>query len=445
MSNLRSLPERLYEPNIIHNPLTWMGIWTPQGWRIHRKRWGRAVRSTVLLSGDGQATFFPEALFDPFVGHVAWSDDLHLADDPLTDGGIYPCDPRVEHPIGRPRWSISHTLLCYPFADHTLYTHEYVWDLDHGHLHTHFRRHVELEQARTDPHSGRTVTVTNVPLSTTIEGNRRYSLSNSAVRGVWDNPGKSGRNYYTHRICCLIQMANGVYATVPRNPVVQCHGLYATAPDDNLERLFERDTSLCGDPEQLQQRLKVPLDAPRLGMLRCPLREVPSNVYEGPISMPAAHYGTISEPHLAQLAERLGARFQHGNVGFGAANHFDGRRGAVGYVPAFDFNNNGEIDREDAEFLRQHLGREVRYNLYLDGYFGGDWLSTSCCLEQEHRPGTPLITDYEYGGGYDAEQGVIHLLESPGPDRPVWVEYHYDAPAEPGENNIRVHIYRELQ
>ena len=39
--------------------------------------------------------------------------------------------------------------------------------------------------------------------------------------------------------------------------------------------------------------------------------------------------------------------------------------------------------------------------------------------------------------------GVIQLLQTPGPGRPVWVEYFYDEPAEAGENNIRLHLYRE--
>jgi hypothetical protein len=264
------------------------------------------------------------------------------------------------------------------------------------------------------------------------------------VRGVWDNPLKSGRNYYTSRVCCLTHMANGVYVAVSKNPVVQCHGLFATSPDDQLDSVFDRETGICRDPMQLQDRLKVPLDEPRLGMLRFPLREVPSKVYEGVISIASSRIGNVSQTHLDQLTERLGARFQYGEVGFAAANRFDGLRNAAGYVPAFDFNQNGEIDREDAEFLQAHLGREVRYNLYLDGYFGGDWLSTSCCLESEHRPGTALIADYDYGGGYDAETGIIHLLDTPGPDRPVWVEYFYDAPAAVVEDNIRVHLYREF-
>src|SRR5438034_6283378 len=106
----RSSPTRIYEPNIIHNPLTWFGIFTPQGWRIHRKRFGRAQPLSITLSGDGKTTLFPGALRDPSSAQVQRQDDLHLQDDPFTDGGIYPADPRVEYPIGRPRWAVSHTL-----------------------------------------------------------------------------------------------------------------------------------------------------------------------------------------------------------------------------------------------------------------------------------------------------------------------------------------------
>ena len=55
------------------------------------------------------------------------------------------------------------------------------------------------------------------------------------------------------------------------------------------------------------------------------------------------------------------------------------------------------------------------------------------------------MADYEYGGGYDGMAGIVRLLDAPGPDQPVWVEYHYDTPAEPGEGNIRVHLYRETE
>jgi len=39
--------------------------------------------------------------------------------------------------------------------------------------------------------------------------------------------------------------------------------------------------------------------------------------------------------------------------------------------------------------------------------------------------------------------GVIRLLNSPGRNQPVWVEYHHDAPAEKGKGNIVVHLYQE--
>lgn len=236
-------PERIYEPNIIHNPTNWMGIWTPHGWRIHKKRWGHAQTFTLFLSGDGRTTFFPEVFKDPNTGRVEWSDDLHVTDDSRTDGGIYPCDPRVEYPVGRARWAISHTLLCYPFADHSLYTHEYTWDLKHGHLQTHFRHHIELEEVRTDSKQGQTISVRHTPISTAIEGNVRYSQLNSAVRGAWDNPNKTGRNYYTSRAVQLLPMDNAVYVSTPQTPVVQCHGLYLTEPTDPLDQVFDRETS----------------------------------------------------------------------------------------------------------------------------------------------------------------------------------------------------------
>ena len=74
---------------------------------------------------------------------------------------------------------------------------------------------------------------------------------------------------------------------------------------------------------------------------------------------------------------------------------------------------------------------------------GGDWLSTSVCLAPEHEPGTQVIADYEFGGGYDPTSGAINLLTTPGPDKPVWVEYHHDIPAAKGTDNIIVHLYRE--
>lgn len=437
-------PTRIYEPNIIHNPFTWMGIWTPHGWRVHKKRWGRAQRFTIALSGDGKTTFFPEALKDPQTGRVAWQDDLHLKDDPFTDGGIYPCDPRVEYPPGQPRWAVSHTLLCYPVADHTLYTHEYTWDMRHGHLQTHFRQHVPLEEARTDSRDGMTVRVSRKPISQTIEGNVHYPLPNSAVRGVWDNPQKKGKNYYTQRVVQLIRMHNAVYAVAPLMPVVQCYGMWEVRPEDPVHELFDEQTGLCRDTQRVIEELRIPLDEPKIGCLMPPYRQVPSKVYEGPISMLAATEGVVDEQVLAALRARLGARFEPGRVGYAARGQVSqDSRHYAGYCASFDLNENGVIDEEDEQRLAAHLGRTVRFNTYFHAYFGGDWLTTQICLEPEHRPGIPVIADYVYGGGYDAAAGIVRLLETPGPDQPVWVEYYHDAPAQPGHHNILVHLYRE--
>ncbi len=441
----RPLPERIYEPTIIHNPFTWMGIWTPHGWRVNRMRRGRAESVRVTLSGDGKTTFFPEALLDPQTGRVEWQDDLHLTDDPFTDGGIYPCDPRVEHPAGNPRWAVSHTLLAYPVADHTLYTHEYTWDMVHGHLQTHFRRHVALEEARTDSRDGTAVEVAHRPISRAIEGNVHYPLPNSAVRGVWTSPDKSGRNLYARRVTQWMAMHNGVYAIAPHTPVVQCYGIWQVLPEDPVREAFDPDTHECIDRELLIQRLHIPLDEPKISLIEMPIREVHSRLYDAPIGTLAEPEGVVDERQLARLRARLGTQFVPGCVGYAGKSGppTDDLLHCDTYCPALDLNEDGVIDAADEALLGRHLGRRVRYNLYYDAYFGSDWLTTSVCLDPEHRPGAPVIADYMYGAGYDAQAGIVRLFETPGPDQPVWVEYYHDAPAEPGEDNIVVHLYRE--
>ena len=440
----RPIPTRIYEPNIVHNPFAWMGIWTPHGWRVHRKRWGKAQRLTITLDGDGKTTFFPGALLDPETRRVEWQDDLHLTDDPFTDGGIYPSDPRVEYPPGRPRWAVSHTLLCYPVADHNLYTHEYTWDMIRGDLQTRFRRHVALEETRTDSKDGMTLRVHRTPISRTIEGNVHYPLPNSAVRGVWESPDQSGRNLYTKRVVQRIAMHNAVYAIAPHVPVVQCHGMFEVLQDDPIDKCFDCVTGLCTDRSRVIEQMLIPLDEPKVALMRMSYRSVPSKVYEGEVGLLAEHFGIVAEAHVADARSRLATRFEMGKVGYAHANTANSdESGYDGYVPQFDLDGDGTISESDVARLARHVGRRVRFNLYHGAYFGGDWLTTTVCLTPEHDPGTPVVADYEYGGGYDAESGVVRLLESPGPNRPVWVEYHHDAAAEIGEGNIRVHLYRE--
>ena len=441
----RTQPQRIYEYNITHNPFKWMGIWTPHGWRVHRKRFGKAQRVTVALSGDGQTTFFPQALVDPDSGRVEWQDDLHLRDDPFTDTGHFPCDPRVEYPVGRPRWAVSHTLLCYPVADHTLYTHEYTWDMRHGHLQTHFRKHVVLEEARTDEIDGMTVTVAKGPISRVIEGNVQYPQPNSAVRGVWAQADKTGANLYTRRCTQLLGMHNAIYGCPPHSPIVQCHGLWPVVSGDPISEVFDGDTRLCTDRQRVIEQMLIPLDNPKVSSINPRWREVQSKIYEGPLHTLGDPFNEVSEEHLVQLRDRLGSRFVKDTVGF----HGSGERGSDmrfyrGYAPEFDLNDNGEIDEQDEHSIATRLGEKVRQNVYFMAYFGGDWLTSGASLDPEHPSGIPVVADYSYGAGYDAEAGIVNLYETPGPDKPVWVEYHHDAPAEKGENNIRLHMYREV-
>ncbi len=440
--------ELIYEPNIIHNPSKWMGIWTPQGWRIHRKRFGKARRYCVHLSGDGKTTHFPTALISKSTGQSTWREDLHLegSDDPFVDGGIYPCDPRVEYPVGRPRWAVSHTLHHYPYADHGLYTHEYTWDLRRGYLQTHFRQHVRLEEAVTDAKDGRTVLTRHKPISRTIEGNVHYPLPNSAVRGVWLNRDKSGENLYTRRRTRWLPMANGVYLVIDGCPVVQCHGLYHFEEHEDPSRLFDSTTGDCLDSDRLEGEYLVPISEPKVSLFLPRLMDVPSKIYEQNVKVPAERFVTIGPERLEHLERRMGTAFKHGCVGYGDARyrcaHIEGN---FGYFPEFDFESDGTITQADRERLEPWVGKTVRSNLYVHAYYGGDWMSGCVLLEPNHLPGRKVVVDYEQGAGYDADSGTIRLWETPGPNQPVWIEYHYDAPAEKGEDNIRVHLYEETQ
>jgi hypothetical protein len=357
---------------------------------------------------------------------------------------VYPSDPRVEYPPGNPRWAVSHTLLCYPVADHNLYTHEYTWDMTHGHLQTHFRRHVAIEEARTDEVDGMSVSVAHRPISQTIEGNVHYALPNSAVRGVWAAPDKSGPNLYTRRVTKLISMHNSIYAIAPHAPVVQCHGVWAVLPHEPVDELFDSETGLCRDRHRLMEQCRIPLDEPKIGLLLPSYRRVPSKAYEGPAWMMAADEGTVDQKHLDHVRRRVGTRYVPGRVGYAAfgevgkdTDHYEG------YCPQFDLNDDGVIDEADVALVAKHLGRTVRFNAYLFAYFGGDWLTTGVNLHPEHDPGIGAIADYTYGAGYDSASGTIRLFDSPGPDQPVWVEYYHDAAADAEEHNIVLHLYRE--
>ena len=124
------------------------------------------------LSGDGQTTTFP--LQYPIM------DRVHDRKDPFCDRGIFRCDPKLECPVGRRRWAVSHTFLAYPITDGALYDKEYTWDVRANTITTHFHEHVLLEPARTDE-SGLRVEVARRPISTGVYV-RATTLPNAARR-----------------------------------------------------------------------------------------------------------------------------------------------------------------------------------------------------------------------------------------------------------------------
>ena len=172
-----------------------------------------------FLSGDGETTTFP--LDYPIV------DLVHDPFDPFCDRGIFRSDPKIDYPVGRRRWAVSHTYLCYPITDSTLYDKEYTWDVRANAITTHFHEHVALEPARTDE-SGLQVKVARRPISTGV-----YTRTNlftrrctSAVRGVWDNPEKKGRNYYADRAVILTGPKLIFYFKPEHEPVIDQLGIW---------------------------------------------------------------------------------------------------------------------------------------------------------------------------------------------------------------------------
>ncbi len=411
-----------YEPNIISNPFTHYGTWTPDGWRVHEKRWATTKAVELFLSGDGKRTRFE--LSADFV------EDVHDKADPHTDGGIYPSEPHVEYPVGRPRWAISHTFLAYPFADKTLYEMEYVYDRVQRTLDTFFREHVVCEEAVTDHRDGMTVRVKHTPISRVIVGNKAYPHCNSAVRGVWASPEKRAPNFHTRERLMRLPSANAVYIRAPHTPVVQCFGLWKAEPSDSP--VTNRDALIAAG---------IPLDAPSISSLGYGYRNSFSKFYNANLDLIAERDVVVHPASLERLRACKGVPFREHAVGYAAWQKWD-HDFQVGGVPGcycnrFDFNGNGLVDAEDEETLRRHIGNRYRVNYYTGAYYGWNWLSVGVCLNLEMQS-EPVICQWLQGAGYDAETGTIRLFETPGPNQKIFVEYHYDKPAATGRDNIRI-------
>ena len=399
-----------------------------------------------LLSGDGKTRTFP--LDYPIV------DLVHDPYDPFCDSAIFRSDPKIEYPLGRRRWAVSHSYLCYPITDSALYDKEYTWDAQANTITTHFHEHVTLEPARTDE-SGLQVKVAHRPISTGVytRANHFSQRCSSAVRGVWDNPEKEGRNYYSRRAVILTGPKLIFYFQPAHEPVVNQLGIWEVEDSEQPERFFDAQ-GLCTAPERLIEDLRIPLHEPKIlvGSQRFEALDPQPKFFETDFRQPAGWANLVNNfqpvPSPDYLEPVLGSTFVPGFVGYAAheAKHVEDRppehEMEVGYSGFRDINDDGRIDEWELDFLREHQGEIWRVNAGAAGYFGIGWLSPGFSIPiTEAFPYHRYIAAYDYGGGYDADAGVIHLLDSPGANKEVFIEYHYDAPAAAGKDNIKVYLH----
>jgi hypothetical protein len=405
-----------------------------EGYRGHR---------VVYLSGDGQKMMFE-------IGHPL-NEYAHDVEDPFTDRGIFRANPKVEFPIGRRRWAVSHTYLAYPITDGAMYDKEYTWDAQAQTLTTHFHQHVRLEPARTDG-SGLRVEVQHRPISTGVyvRANRHTHRNTSAVRGVWDNPDKQGCNYYIRRAVILTGPQLICYFRSHHQPIVNQLGIWEADDAEQPERFFDAQGH-CTSPQGLIEQLQIPLHEPKILAGYCRLEPTDTGFCDFEARMKATNttsllddMAAVPPPHY--IEPFIGSRFLPDFAGYAGTEPGRGTPDQVaigsGYAGYRDIDSDGCIGEPEREFLRQHQGEVWRANVGDYGYFGVGWLSPGYGLSiTPERPYHRYIAAYDYGGGYDPELGVINLLESPGPNRDVWIEYHYDAPAGPGEDNIKVYLH----
>lgn len=389
------------------------------------------------LSGDGRTTTFP-------LKHKI-TDHIHNFADPFTDFGIYLSNPKIEYPPGRRRWAISHTFLWFQVPDGDLYGKEYTWDVDNNTITTHFHEHVSLEKV--DINSDRqSVTVPRTPISTGVElrGNMFSTQCTSAVRGVWDNPEKKGRNYYVRRAHILTPYRGIYYFRPYHTPVVQQYGIWMVEEEERPEQFFDTDGE-CVDVAGVIEHLRIPLHEPKV------LSDVDKVPYEtvcpnDPIFVrihPRIKIDLSQVPSPDILQPYLGAQFQHSRCG--QAGWQTGSDN--GYQNGLDINSDGVIDVHDQNILAQHAGEVYRMNVGNWGYFGGNWISTGNEARSKNfrNEKAIFICSYDYGAGYDPATGKINLFESPPASvNKMYVEYFYDTPPVEGNNNLKIYLHPKL-
>ena len=398
---------------------------------IHALQWPGIIET---LSGDGHTTTFK--LKNKINDHI------HNFADPFSDFGIFLSNPKVEYPLCRRRWANSHTFLYFPIADGSLYGAEFSWNLEDNTITTHFHEHINCE-AVTVNEDGDSVTVAQRPISTGVElrGNVFAKRCNSAVRGIWDNPDKTGKNYYARRANVLMPCKDLYYFRPLHEPIVNQLGIWVVDEAEQPQRFFSTE-GLCTDVEGAVNELLIPLHEPKI--LAWDFDQYQPKNARDPHAMKLPQHMRVdltAVPDASILDGLIGVEFEHSKCGnAGVQQNSDN-----GYRNGYDFNCNGVIDDQDRDTLARHGGEVYRMNVGDFGYFGFNWLSFgNRARSMEILERFIAVCAYDYGAGYDSDTGTVRLAEPVTPGTKLYIEYFHDAPPAPGTDNIRVYLHPDI-
>ena len=385
-----------------------------------------------FISGDGETTTFK--LKNKITDHI------HDFCDPFSDFGIFMSNPKVEYPIGRHRWSNSHTFLAYPIADGALYGCEYTWNTKENTITTHFNKRIPLEEVTVNL-DGQSVIVRHKPISTGVElrGNVFSKENSSAVRGVWDNPEKKGTNYYAQRANILTGYKDLYYFRPLHKPIVNQLGIWMVDECERPERFFD-STGECIDIDGVIEELLIPLHEPKILAWTLEQYKPTSPNDRFAKRLPQHMRQDLSPvPPASIITPILGTQFRHDQCGYTGLR----KNNLNGYKNGLDINSDGIIDEKDKHILDQHAGKIYRMNIGDYGYFGFNWLSTGQSPRSKNiREGRSIfVCSYDWGAGYNSDTGIINLRKKANPGTKLYVEYFHDVPAAPGRDNIKVYLH----
>lgn len=398
---------------------------------LQKQKW---IGTIETISGDGKSTTFKLK--------TKITDHIHNIADPFSDFGIFISKPKIEYPIGNRRWANSHTFLYFPIADGSLYGYHYTWNTKENTITTHFREHVQIEEAIVNQ-DGKTVTVANTPISTGIElrGNTSNKKPNSAVRGIWDNSEKKGKNYYTRRANILTPIKHLYYFNVPHEPIVNQLGIWVVDQCERPEQFFD-SAGICTDVQGVIETLLIPLHEPKI-LATSSIEYQGQGTSDKYLQSLPKHMQTdlVAVPPSETLDSILGAKFDPHKCGHAGVQ----QNMTNGYENGLDINSDGIIDKNEKELLDKHAGEVYRMNIGDYGYFGLKWLSSGISpRSQSIRNPIVFVCSYDYGAGYDSDSGSINLCQEAEPGQKLYVEYFYDLPADIGQNNIKIYLHPEI-